>query len=460
VNEEYYIELLRQRFAGQKVILAHGPLAAMKPTLLLLQQLGAQKPLILAETKGTGSGMPDPGDADAFIVGTPSTDIMSAVRGYDQGLKNLPEDAARALKTWDPKREAIVIRSLFSTLTEVAGRAVYGKRLPQWVALEDKTIVDDFWDRCDVKRAPTKTVETNPTAIKAAAAELNRGDGTVWAADNKEGWHGGGTYTRWVTNDSTADDALEFFTPRSDKVRVMPFLEGIPCSIHGTVFPNAITTTYLPMEMVIMRKPRNAFFYCGTGNCWSPSEQDATIMRDVARRAGEQLRKEVGFRGSFTVDGVMTSDGFLPTELNPRYGAALAVLCKSVPRLPMYILDLAIAQGEPWDFRPSDLENMIRSGGTHNRKPRAGVLCQVKREDSKDLLLVETEQDYRLAANEEFPDAKLRWGPGPTGSYMDFELLRYTDGESVAPYVEKLTRFADRELGTSFGELHAPKQIR
>ena len=41
------------------------------------------------------------------------------------------------------------------------------------------------------------------------------------------------------------------------------------------------------------------------------------------KRAGETNWTETETRGAFTIDGVMGRGGFVPTELNPRLGAAL-----------------------------------------------------------------------------------------------------------------------------------------
>ena len=49
-------------------------------------------------------------------------------------------------------------------------------------------------------------------------------------------------------------------------------------------------------------------------------------MRALARRVGAALRDQVGFRGSFSIDGVLAEEGFLPTELNPRLGAGMNTL--------------------------------------------------------------------------------------------------------------------------------------
>ena len=43
-----------------------------------------------------------------------------------------------------------------------------------------------------MRRAPSRIVAADYNALKSAAKELDRGLGTVWAADAREGTHGGG----------------------------------------------------------------------------------------------------------------------------------------------------------------------------------------------------------------------------------------------------------------------------
>ena len=50
----------------------------------------------------------------------------------------------------------------------------------------------------------------------------------------------------------------------------MPFLEGIPCSIHGVVFPDGVAT-FRPVEMVTLRRPgSNRLHYAGAATFWDP----------------------------------------------------------------------------------------------------------------------------------------------------------------------------------------------
>jgi len=344
----YYRELLRRRLRGCKVVVAFGQVAMLGDRVATLRDLGAADVFALAE--GIGVGDLDPADADFpwRAVGPAHTDtIMASLRGFDRALADLPVDVAAALDAFDPDRSALVLRSLWWAEDEIAGRTVWGPRQPAWVRLEEKTIIDPLWDRAGVVRAPSQVVAADRAALAAAAAALDHGAGTVWAGDNREGWHGAGEYTRWVPDAAAVDDAVGFFAAHCDRVRVMPFLDGVPCSIHGIVCPDHVIALR-PVEAVTLRVPgQTRLRYCSSSTTWDPPDADRESMRAMVRRVGALLRDEVGFRGTFTIDGVMTADGFRPTELNPRFGAGLATIARGVPELPIYYLDLAIADGEP-----------------------------------------------------------------------------------------------------------------
>ena len=71
----------------------------------------------------------------------------------------------------------------------------------------------------------------------------------MWSGDARDGFNGGGNFVRWVRDDRDRAAATAFFRPRCDRVRVMPFLEGVPCSIHGFVLPDG-TAALRPVEIV------------------------------------------------------------------------------------------------------------------------------------------------------------------------------------------------------------------
>ena len=70
MTPEHYRDLLGQRFAGRKVILAMGMVSNSGGMIELLRSLGAEKPLLLAE--GIGTGAPPSADELTYkVVGTP-----------------------------------------------------------------------------------------------------------------------------------------------------------------------------------------------------------------------------------------------------------------------------------------------------------------------------------------------------------------------------------------------------
>lgn len=149
----------------------------------------------------------------------------------------------------------------------------------------------------------------------------------------------------------------------------MPFLEGVPCSIHGIVFDDYVVALR-PMEMVVLRTETNGLFYAGCSSYYDPPTADREAMRQIAKRVGAQLRDEVEFRGAFTIDGIMTADGFRPTELNPRNGAGLVTMARASSGSLLLIVD-AIAAGLKLDWKPAELERTLiaafddqRAGGT------------------------------------------------------------------------------------------------
>jgi hypothetical protein len=202
---------------------------------------------------GTGE-VPHPEEAEWCVVEVRAPDVVAEIRAAMRLLRLLPPDVVDALDRWDPERRALVLSPMFNDLPEIAGRRVYGPRRPEWRRLEDKVLVDALWDELGVTRAPSEVVAAEPGALRAAAGRLDRGAGTAWAGDARQGFSGGAYCLRWVRDEEDAVEAAAFLGARCDRARVMPFLEGIPCSIHGVVLPDGVAT-FRPVEMVSLRRP-------------------------------------------------------------------------------------------------------------------------------------------------------------------------------------------------------------
>ena len=216
------------------------PAARMAESLL---ELGASSVFALGASRGMGE-LPDPERVPQLALDNRGDDMMSAVRSAQNLLADLPSTAREIIAAWDPGREARVLATLFSDGRTVADRPVYAARPTSWQALEDKIRIDAFWDEAGVERAPSVVVRPLLEDLLAASKAIDCGSGTVWAGDNRDGFNGGAHAVRWIRDpgcrerpSADTEEAVRFFANNADRVRVMPFLEGTPCSIHGIVQP-------------------------------------------------------------------------------------------------------------------------------------------------------------------------------------------------------------------------------
>jgi hypothetical protein len=323
------------------------------------------------------------------------------------------------------------------------------------VALEDKTTNDALFARAGVPTAPAEVVDARDrTALDMAAARLDRGAGTVWSGDAREGFNGGGVLVRHVRGPEAADEAAALLAARCDRVRVVPFLDGIPCSIHGIVTTDGVAV-FRPMEMVMFRTPGATFRYAGVASYWDPPDAARDEMRAAARRVGALLRDEVGFAGSFGVDGVLTTDGFRPTELNPRMGGGLSVVARAVPDIPLFPLHWIAAAGQPLGVTTGELEQTLTAAADAQRGGGGWVFVRRTFDETSTRHVVIDGETCRIAAEGEAPDAELTVGPGAEGGFVRCILApdRTPVGPSVAPRVAAVLRWADAELDLGLGPL-------
>ena len=327
-----------------------------------------------------------------------------------------------ALDRFDPQGDALVLAAPFQAVTSLGGRAVVGGRRPEWVALEDKTTNDALFDRAGVDRAPCEVVAAGDrSALAAAAARLDRGQGTVWAGDASGGFNGGGTFVRWVTDDAQADRAQRWFAGRCRSVRVAPFLEGTPCNIHGFATDDGLAV-FRPVEAITLRSADPpTLHYGGAATFFDPPEADRARMRIVARRVGSLLRDEVGFLGCYTIDGVLTDDGFMPTEVNPRLGAGFTPLVGGVPDLPLVALHWAVAAGWPCPVGPDELEEAIVAAADAHRAGGGWVAGQTRWRETRQHPVVVTDDGCEAAPDADEANGVITTGPSSQGGFVRFD---------------------------------------
>lgn len=451
---------LDRTYAARKWLLSLDVLAAAPPIVSALQEHGASSCFCIGGSRGTGP-LPDPAYAmGAVDLGIVAGDIMSGIRLSLAALADLSPEIVAQVDAFDPTGEARVLGTIFDDGRDVAQRKKFGARPGAWQLLEDKTVIDDLWDRAGVARAPARVVPASEIELVAAGAAVDRGEGTVWSGDSSEGFNGGATYVRWVRSSAEAQEAAAFFARHCQRVRVMSFLEGIPCSIHGFVFADYVVALR-PCEMVVLRKPGGSrFHYARAASFWDPSPGDRDEMRTAARRVGEHLRTSLGYRGAFTIDGVMSRDGFLPTELNPRLGAALMVVTRGVP-LSMLLLNAAIVEGVEVDFDPRELETeLLAHMDAHRAGGGTAIVAQAPPE-TRSASLSWTRDRFEVSEGDD-ADAKAHFGSSPAGGYVMVDLVpeRTAVGPSVAPRIAAALACLDAHWQLGLGALVPAKDVR
>jgi hypothetical protein len=453
---------LAEPFQDRLVIVGFDPLAGMTRLVPELRSWGARRPLLIALGVGTGP-VPSAEDADVLVLDAPAATMMTeGIRATAALAEDPPAEVIDALQRYDPAGEAVWCVGPFIRSGSLLGRPVIGGRPKEWAALEDKTAVDQLWEALDVPRSVARVAAPAYEALAGVAGDLDAGYGTVWSGDAWGGVNGGGDYVRWVRTDEQASTAAGFFAGRCERVRVMPFLEGVPCSIHGIVLPDGVAALR-PVELVVLRRPDiGRFVYGGISTWWDPPDADREDMRRLARRTGELLARRVGYRGGFSIDGVLTTGGFRPTELNPRFSGGLARMARAVPELPVELLQLNLVAGRSAGIDAATLERLLLSAVDEHRTGDAiGVSTAVR--------LVETQSVNVVASGDGFEDASgtepfgtILAGPNPAGAFVRFLPApdRLVKGERMASYAIAMMAFADARWGTGFGPVEAAPDVR
>ena len=447
----YYQGLVDAAMAPYRWIICADVAAGFTSAVEHFAEIGAPRPLLLAGSPGTGA-LPDPEAAELIVLGTSGTTMLGGIRAYHDALRHLPASALERIDAWDPDHTARVLTSFLDIEIDVAGRRSWGARPATWMPLEDKTAVAAVWEAAGVPQVESVVVPAAAEGLVAAATRIDRGIGTVWAGDDREGWNGGAEYTRFVLDPLGAGATVEFFAAQCNRVRVMPFLSDVACSIHGMVFPDTVAT-FRPVEMVVFREPdSDRFRYASVATTWDPSPGVRDEMRAAARRVGDHLRSAYGYRGVFTMDGVATAEGWRPTELNPRFGAGLGAVARS-SRMPLLGISRMLVAGEIDDLDAAEIEEITLEAGERIRQ--LGGLTTIPMPVAATI-----EQRIELSKGEIRPvpeggNGLLQLGPAAMGGLVRFTMDPGTvpGGTHAAPVVARAFALADELWGTGIGPL-------
>ncbi len=188
---------LRRIFEHKRIIVVGGPVAGLTGLARQLVALGAERPFVIGSSMGLGSP-PEPEEADWCSLELSAKSVNDSLRGYERRLLHPPDEVRARVDAWDPERKAIALGAIvLGELPTVCGRPRFGARPRDWIALEDKTRIDELWDALGVRRAPSEIVRGRQ------AGAFGRG-----GAAGPGRWHGlgrgcAGRGSRWSRESST-----------------------------------------------------------------------------------------------------------------------------------------------------------------------------------------------------------------------------------------------------------------
>lgn len=277
-------------------------------------------------------------------------------------------EPSSSLLSWldevDGGRHTTLISTNFLECTSIAGRPVVGARPAAWSAYEDKTRVDDLFRRLGIAVPPAVVVSSRAEQLLVALRTVSGPLGAVVALDSSTDFRGDSFGLSWVRADAglaELDRLITWASAHAERVRVAQFLDGVPCSVLGMVAPGGVAV-FDPIEIVTLRDvERHRLLFSGSSNFWRPPFGSAEDVRAAARRVGEALGSDASYSGFFSVDGLLTSDGFIATEINPRFASGLG-LRVAAPTFPVYLFSRSLG-GQPDLFAGLDvlgLESEIR----------------------------------------------------------------------------------------------------
>ena len=360
MDQTYWARLLAAEYTGRKFLIVSESLAGATNLVRFLSECGAQRPFIVAATAGMGE-LPDPADAEWALLATTGSTHMDYIRSFSEAVTDLPSGIAAQIDAWDSERIAEVLDGFLAAESLVAARAHYGTRPQAWVDLEDKMVIDQIWDLADVRRAPSAVVPVAGSQIGQALGDLDVGAGTVWVADNTDGWHGGAEYLRWVRSADDAASARHWLATRCERMRIMPFLEGIPCSVHGFVFPDYVAAIR-PIEMLVLRKARSTELkYAGTASFWDPPQArrgDARHRPPGRQGVASRIRLRRWLHRGRCDDPLRLSADRTQSGM----GAGIGRAARGLPDLALAAINRALIAGVDIDYRPRDFEKILLQG--------------------------------------------------------------------------------------------------
>lgn len=449
-------QLLIDKFQSAKIIIAGRTTRYSLDLVRELRQFGCSDFLVVLNKDITFKKFLE-GRVPSIGAGKSSNEsITASINSYQKHLVVLHDDVRRAINRFDPAGDAIVIIHPTIALDELAGRTVFGYKNNTYNDLQNKLKFSVMLDKIDVLSSEYIVCPSNSEEIRSGFMKLNRGKGVVIAADNKLGWHGAGDRTRWIHHKSDCENIASFFRDRANEVRIMPFLTGVPCSAQLLITNESCSVLNIVEQLNLLNIKQNKFVFCGVSSYWRPNEKSAGQIVKMGESIGEILRVEDGYRGFLSIDGILTEDGFMPTEINPRFSYSFMCQDFQIRTAAMYIHHLALSE---WNSCSLIEENcLVRLTTLFQENRYFDLSCWSENTDigQSSYSMKMSAIDSKIESDE--LDIKLQFSASPLGTKISCTpsqtaISHYQTGSELA---KAILGHCDNNFRTSIGKLTLP----
>lgn len=327
-------------------------------------------------------------------------------------------------------------------------RRGFGRRSPVWRVLENKTIVDTLWDAMSIPRARS-IVADSPANLAHLGGLVDQGAGVICAvqpADGSGSAGGDGIYWWRTQPPPTAQSAV-----RDAWVRLMPLLAGLPTRLHGLVTANNVIS-FPPLEVVALpRLDRGTFLCAGT----APMLCQHGELLAITEHAGQVLRGRIAYRGAFSIDGILTTAGFRPTDLNARITSAMEAVPPAL-RVRLHLANMLAREDAELD--PLALRTLAR---IVFRRPASYTLygAATAANERPRTALVRWQGEHLRVADGSQAHGDLTISPSLRGWLLTATLRveHLPPNRSLNSLAARVFELSDAVLGTDFGALAAPE---
>jgi len=199
------------------------------------------------------------------------------------------------------------------------------------------------------------------------------------------------------------------------------------------------------------RPGRGTFLYAGE----VPTLGHRTDLVETTEDIGGALGHRLGYRGAFSADGILTSDGFRPTDLNARLTSAIEA-APSALRVRLHATNLLAREGVELDLHAVRrlIDAVFDTKGTYTLY---GAATTTAAEATKEIEV--RWQDHQLVVADHAPaHGRLTLTPSARGWLLTATLdAAHMPGiEHLGGLAPPIFRLSDQVLGTDFGVLPPP----